>query len=111
MWVCLLKDTQVVLHVVSTSTNKPNCNVGLARQKIIIRALKKLKSECPRGLKPLKIVLLSSATIDDHLALLLSVSWTWLLINIAWLGSTETINGFRLYVKFHYYVGAHLSRA
>lgn len=37
--------------------------------KIVIRALKKLKSECPRALKSLKIVLLSSATIDDHLAL------------------------------------------
>jgi hypothetical protein len=70
----------------------------------------KLKSECPQVLKPLKSVLSSSATVDDHLALLISVSWTWLPINIVWSGSTETINGFRLYVKFHDYVGAHLSR-
>ena len=34
MLVCLLKDTKVVLHVVSTGTNMPNCNVGLAREKI-----------------------------------------------------------------------------
>ncbi|KAH8698800.1 putative NAD-dependent epimerase/dehydratase [Talaromyces proteolyticus] len=63
-----IKDAKAIFHVVSTNTNIPNCNVGLDTAGSIIEALKKLKAQRSPGFKPPKIVLLSSATIDDHLS-------------------------------------------
>lgn len=67
-----IKDTHAIFHVVSTNTNVPNCQVGLDTARSIVSALKRLKSESPGGGEAKtttpKLVLLSSATIDDHLS-------------------------------------------
>jgi NAD(P)H-binding len=63
-----IKDTKAVFHVVGSNDNIPNYNIGLDTAQSIIGAMEKLRAECPWGLQLPKIVLLSSATIDDHLS-------------------------------------------
>ncbi|KND91133.1 Averufin oxidase A [Tolypocladium ophioglossoides CBS 100239] len=63
-----ITDTQAVFHVVSTNTNVPNCSVGLDTAKSIVRALERIRAGSSRVVKLPKIVLLSSATIDNHLS-------------------------------------------
>lgn len=63
-----LRDTAAIFHVVTTNDNIPGCHVGFDTAQAIIRALEQIKTETPAGMKMPKIVLLSSATIDDYLA-------------------------------------------
>ncbi|KAF9769436.1 Oxidoreductase AgnL4 [Fusarium sp. DS 682] len=63
-----IKGTQAIFHVVSTNTNVPGYNVGLETAKSIVAALDKLIAESPEEKKLPKLLLLSSATIDDHLS-------------------------------------------
>ncbi|KAK1953598.1 hypothetical protein LY78DRAFT_686953 [Colletotrichum sublineola] len=68
-----IQDTQAVFHVVSTNTNVPGCHIGLNIAKSIVAALENIKALCrspnekQRDKLP-KIILLSSATIDDKLS-------------------------------------------
>ncbi|RAK79030.1 uncharacterized protein BO72DRAFT_506790 [Aspergillus fijiensis CBS 313.89] len=63
-----VQGTKAIFHVVSTNTNIPGCNVGLQTAHTLIAALKQLRT-ADGGVNSLpKVVLLSSATIDDHLS-------------------------------------------
>jgi putative NADH-flavin reductase len=66
-----IKNTKAVFHVVSTNTYIPGCNVGLHTANTLVTALQQIQTPraSPAGSKLPKIVLLSSATIDDHLSL------------------------------------------
>ncbi|KAI3545143.1 hypothetical protein CABS01_11805 [Colletotrichum abscissum] len=68
-----IQGAKAVFHVVSTNTNVPDCHVGLDTAKGIVDALKMIEAaswsrDVAQGEKLPKIVLLSSATIDDHLS-------------------------------------------
>lgn len=60
--------TKAVFLVVTTNDNIPGCSLSLDSSTCVIQALQKIKAESGPGLKLPKLVLLSSATIDDHLA-------------------------------------------
>lgn len=63
-----VRDTKAVFLVVTTNDNIPGCRVSQDSAHSVIQALRKIKAESGPGLKLPKLVLLSSATIDDHLA-------------------------------------------
>lgn len=63
-----IRGTKAVFLVATTNDNIPGCRVSQDSAATVIRALEKIKSDSPPGLKLPKLVLLSSATIDDHLA-------------------------------------------
>ncbi|RYO97392.1 hypothetical protein DL765_011236 [Monosporascus sp. GIB2] len=59
---------KAVFMVVTTNTNIPRCRVAQDLAATVIAALQRIKAEARPGLKLPKLVLLSSSTIDDHLA-------------------------------------------
>lgn len=61
-----VRGTAAVFLVATTNDNVPGCRVSQDSAATVIRALETLKAEA--GLKLPKLVLLSSATIDDYLA-------------------------------------------
>lgn len=63
-----IRGTKAVFLVVTTNDNIPGCRVSQDSASTVIQALQKIKAESAPGLKLPKLVLLSSATIDDHLA-------------------------------------------
>lgn len=63
-----INNTDAVFMVVTTNDNIPGCSLGQDQAKSVIAALEKLKKESPPGMKVPRLILLSSATIDDHLA-------------------------------------------
>jgi putative NADH-flavin reductase len=63
-----IQGTRAIFHTVTTNDNIPGCSVGYETSKSILDALRKLKAETPAGMVMPKIILLSSATIDDYLA-------------------------------------------
>lgn len=63
-----LRGTQVVFLVVTTNDNIPGCSLGQDSAFTVIKALERIKEESGPEFKSPKLVLLSSATIDDHLA-------------------------------------------
>lgn len=63
-----VRDTKAVFLTVTTNDNVPGCRVSQDCAATVIKALEKIKTESGPGLKLPKLVLLSSATIDDHLA-------------------------------------------
>lgn len=63
-----VRDTKAVFLTVTTNDNVPGCRVSQDCAATVIKALEKIKAESGPGLKLPKLVLLSSATIDDHLA-------------------------------------------
>lgn len=63
-----VRGTRAVFLVVTTNDNIPGCRVSQDCAVTVIQALQKIKVESGPGLKLPKLVLLSSATIDDHLA-------------------------------------------
>ncbi|CAO2648470.1 Nn.00g077370.m01.CDS01 [Neocucurbitaria sp. VM-36] len=64
-----IKDCKAVFMVVTSNDNIPGCTLGQDQAKSVISALERLKSQAAPGtLQMPKLVLLSSATIDDHLA-------------------------------------------
>ncbi|TVY20482.1 Monooxygenase mdpK [Lachnellula arida] len=63
-----IQGTRAIFHTVTTNDNIPGCSVGYDTSKSILDALRKLKAETPAGMVMPKIILLSSATIDDYLA-------------------------------------------
>jgi putative NADH-flavin reductase len=63
-----IRNAKVVFMVVTTNDNVPGCRVSEDVARSVIAALERMKrSEKPGYVMP-KLVLLSSATIDDHLA-------------------------------------------
>ena len=63
-----VRGTKAVFLVATTNDNIPGCHVSQDSAVAVIQALQKIKAESGPGLKLPKLVLLSSATIDDHLA-------------------------------------------
>jgi hypothetical protein len=63
-----VRGTKAVFLVVTTNDNVPGCRVSRDCASTVIQAFQKIKVEAGPGLKLPKLVLLSSATIDDHLA-------------------------------------------
>jgi len=63
-----VRGTKAVFLVVTTNDNIPGCRVSQDSAATVIQALQKIKEESGTGIKLPKLVLLSSATIDDHLA-------------------------------------------
>ena len=63
-----VRDTKAVFLVVTTNDNVPGCRVSQDTASSVIKALQKIKAESAPGVKLPRLVLLSSATIDDHLA-------------------------------------------
>ena len=63
-----VRGTKAVFLVVTTNDNIPRCRVSQDSATAVIEALQKTKRESGPGLKLPKLVLLSSATIDDHLS-------------------------------------------
>ncbi|KAH8589382.1 putative NAD-dependent epimerase/dehydratase [Bisporella sp. PMI_857] len=63
-----IRDTKAVFLVVTSNDNIPGCRLSQDSAGAVIEALEKIKAESAPGLKLPKLVLLSSATIDDHLA-------------------------------------------
>ena len=65
---CVRGDVKAVFLVVTTNDNIPGCRVSQDSAAAVVQALEKIKAESGPGLKLPKLVLLSSATIDDHLS-------------------------------------------
>jgi hypothetical protein len=63
-----IRGTKAVFLLVTTNDNVPGCRLSQDSCASVIEALQKIKAEAGPGLKLPKLVLLSSATIDDHLA-------------------------------------------
>jgi putative NADH-flavin reductase len=64
-----IKDCKAVFMVVTSNDNIPGCRLGQDTAETVISALGVLKSRAAPGTMQIpKLVLLSSATIDDHLA-------------------------------------------
>ena len=63
-----IRGTKAVFLVATTNHNISGCRISQDSAATVIQALQKIKSDSPTGLKLPKLVLLSSATIDDHLA-------------------------------------------
>lgn len=63
-----VRDCRAVFLVVSTNDNIPGCHVAQDTAAAVIRALQSLKAQSSAEQAMPKLVLLSSATIDDHLS-------------------------------------------
>ncbi|PCG96057.1 AMP-dependent synthetase/ligase [Penicillium occitanis (nom. inval.)] len=63
-----VRGTKAVFLVVTTNDNVPGCRLSQDSAACVIQALERIKAEAGPGLKLPKLILLSSATIDDHLA-------------------------------------------
>lgn len=63
-----IRGAKVVFLVVTSNDNIPGCRLGQDSAFTVIKALEKIKTESEVEFKAPKLVLLSSATIDDHLA-------------------------------------------
>ena len=63
-----VRGCRAVFLAVSSNDNIPGCDMAQNLTKTVIHALEKLKTELGPSLQTPKLVLLSSATIDDHLA-------------------------------------------
>lgn len=63
-----VRGTKAVFMVVTSNDNIPGCRLSQDSAETIIKAMEKIKADSAPGLKLPKLVLLSSATIDDHLA-------------------------------------------
>jgi putative NADH-flavin reductase len=63
-----VRDTKAVFMVATTNDNVPGCRVSQDSAATVICSLERIKAEAGPGLELPKLVLLSSATIDDHLA-------------------------------------------
>lgn len=63
-----IRGAKAVFLVVTTNDNIPGCRVSQDSAAAVIQALQNIKADSGPGLKLPKLVLLSSATIDDHLA-------------------------------------------
>lgn len=63
-----LRGTNAVFLVVTTNDNIPGCHLSQDSAACVVKALEKIKATSSSGVKLPKLVLLSSATIDDHLA-------------------------------------------
>ncbi|KAJ5951538.1 uncharacterized protein N7479_009951 [Penicillium vulpinum] len=63
-----VQGSKAIFHVVSTNTNIPGCNVGLQTAQTLVAALQQLQTATGGAVSLPKIVLLSSATIDDQLS-------------------------------------------
>lgn len=63
-----IRGTKAVFLAVTTNDNIPGCRLSQDSAAAVIQALQNIKAESGPGLKLPKLVLLSSATIDDHLA-------------------------------------------
>ncbi|KAI0469978.1 putative NAD-dependent epimerase/dehydratase [Xylariaceae sp. FL0804] len=63
-----VRDARAVFLLVTSNDNLPGCRLGQDSAATVVRALQDLKAEADPGLRLPKLVLLSSATIDDHLA-------------------------------------------
>ncbi|KAI1113090.1 putative NAD-dependent epimerase/dehydratase [Nemania sp. NC0429] len=64
----LVRGTRAVFLLITTNDNVPGCRVSVDSSASVVAALQKIKDESEPGVKLPKLVLLSSATIDDHLA-------------------------------------------
>ena len=63
-----IRGCRAVFMTVTMNDNVPGCTVSQETARSVILALQNLKAESISGLRMPKLVLLSSATIDDHLA-------------------------------------------
>lgn len=63
-----LRGTRAAFLVVTTNDNVPGCRVSQDLAQGVVAALESLKATGGPGMKLPRLVLLSSATIDDHLA-------------------------------------------
>lgn len=63
-----VRGTKAVFLVVTTNDNIPGCRLSEDSATIVIQALQKITAESGPGIKLPKLVLLSSATIDEHLS-------------------------------------------
>jgi len=63
-----VRDTKAVFLVLTTNDNIPGCRLSQDSATVVIQALQKIKAASDPGLKLPKLVLLSSASLDDHLA-------------------------------------------
>lgn len=64
-----VRGAKAVFLVITTNDNVPGCRLSQDSATTVIQALQKIKAESSPGLKLPKLVVLSSSTIDDHLAL------------------------------------------
>ncbi|KAH8121214.1 hypothetical protein FP744_10001974 [Trichoderma asperellum] len=63
-----IRGSQVVFLAVTTNDNIPSCRLGQDSALTVVKALENIRKETGPEFKAPKLVLLSSATIDDHLA-------------------------------------------
>jgi putative NADH-flavin reductase len=63
-----VRGTDAVFLTLTTNDNMPGCRLSLDSASIVIQALQRIKAESGPGIRLPRLVLLSSATIDDHLA-------------------------------------------
>ncbi|KAK8091562.1 NAD-dependent epimerase/dehydratase [Apiospora hydei] len=63
-----IRGAKAVFLLVTSNDNIPGCRLSQDSAASVIQALQKIKAEATPGMKLPKLVLLSSATIDDHLA-------------------------------------------
>ena len=63
-----VRGTKAVFLVVTTNDNVPGCRLSQDSATTVVQALQKIKAESGPGIKLPKLVLLSSATINDHLS-------------------------------------------
>lgn len=63
-----IRGTKAVFMVVTTNDNIPGCSLSQDSATSVIQALERIKADSRPGIELPKLVLLSSATIDDHLA-------------------------------------------
>lgn len=63
-----VRDCRAIFLVVSTNVNVPGCRIGQDTAIGVIRALERLNAESAPGMRMPKLVLLSSATLDDQLS-------------------------------------------
>lgn len=63
-----VRGTKAVFLVVTTNDNIPGCRLSQDSAAAVIQALQKIKADSGAGVKLPKLLLLSSATTDDHLS-------------------------------------------
>lgn len=63
-----IRHTKAVFMTVTTNDNIPGCSLSQDSASSVIQALQNIRAASPDTFKAPKLVLLSSATIDDHLA-------------------------------------------
>jgi len=68
LMVSCIRGTRAVFLVVTTNDNIPGCRVSQDSAATVIQAMHKIKADGAPGMKLPRLVLLSSATIDDYLA-------------------------------------------